>query len=304
MSRATSAPAAVGSSTPAARAAASTPQSSAHNPAPWRCPGCRGVPAHLIHGGQLGLLLEHATDGGGSRQAFADVANNDTLPNCIRSNRRGAPCGRCSSSRWPLWLAAPPQRKGRWPQLSQNVAPAMAEMKACVGAAHANPADASITVHFPANPTQASILQLTDKSMFSPGDVQTLSHLHNDVPACRKQLLPHLANSFPLTVPVMIRTWSAADHNILKLVQQKITFGEYTTKAKATTDQFMVDYQEALRGTDADLRAADQNEIRNRQAAGTAMMQFLQTQQMVNAMDRPVTTTCTSFGPQINCVSR
>lgn len=73
--------------------------------------------------------------------------------------------------------------QGQVASIKSNVAPAMPEMKACVGAAHANPADASITVHFPANPTQASILQLTDKSMFSPGDVQTLSHLHNDVPA-------------------------------------------------------------------------------------------------------------------------
>jgi phage terminase Nu1 subunit (DNA packaging protein) len=53
------------------------------------------------------------------------------------------------------------------------------------------------------------------------------------------------------------------------------------------------------------LERSHEAELARRQAAAQAIAQWAQTQQVINAMNRPVTTNCTNLGSGIvNCVSQ
>jgi hypothetical protein len=51
------------------------------------------------------------------------------------------------------------------------------------------------------------------------------------------------------------------------------------------------------------LQQSHQAEIAQRQAAANSMMQYYQTQQIINNMNRPINTTCTGFGNMVNCTT-
>ena len=55
----------------------------------------------------------------------------------------------------------------------------------------------------------------------------------------------------------------------------------------------------------AGLEQSHQAELARRQAAAQAIAQWAQTQQAINAMNRPVTTNCMNLGSgMVNCVSQ
>jgi hypothetical protein len=54
----------------------------------------------------------------------------------------------------------------------------------------------------------------------------------------------------------------------------------------------------------AGLERQHENELARRQAAVNALARWSQTQQMIDAANRPVITNCTRFGDSTNCLSR
>jgi hypothetical protein len=53
----------------------------------------------------------------------------------------------------------------------------------------------------------------------------------------------------------------------------------------------------------ANLKAENQEELAQRQAAAAALLQWSQQQQVINAINRPVVTNCNRFGATVNCTS-
>jgi hypothetical protein len=57
-------------------------------------------------------------------------------------------------------------------------------------------------------------------------------------------------------------------------------------------------------GGSEDLKYEHEAELARRQAALDTIARWAQTQQMINAMNRPVITSCNQFSGMVNCFSR
>ncbi len=55
---------------------------------------------------------------------------------------------------------------------------------------------------------------------------------------------------------------------------------------------------------DADLEQSHEAELARRQAAANAIAQFVETAAEINALSRPVVTTCNTYGNSATCVTR
>ena len=116
-------------------------------------------------------------------------------------------------------------------------------------------------------------------------------------------MLQGAAKVHPAYAAVFAESYAAADQQYAKLVRREISWGDYAT--------FSVQRYAALRSevakTDQQVKAqldnAHRYEIQQRQAAAAAFSQWAYQQQVIAAMNRPVSTNCTRIGYTVNCTS-
>jgi vacuolar-type H+-ATPase subunit E/Vma4 len=104
-------------------------------------------------------------------------------------------------------------------------------------------------------------------------------------------------------VVVWVEEYAKADENLIDLAQQQVTWGEYIARTKNLSAEVQTKSLAALQNIQANLEASHQQELAQRQAAATAMAQYYQNQQLINAVSRPVTTNCNRFGSMVNCTT-
>jgi hypothetical protein len=90
---------------------------------------------------------------------------------------------------------------------------------------------------------------------------------------------------------------------VVRLIERKDTWGGSARQSEALLSDERDRIAAADRQWIADLNASHQAEMAQRQAAAAALMQWSAQQQMINAINRPVVTTCNRFGSSVNCIS-
>jgi hypothetical protein len=179
------------------------------------------------------------------------------------------------------------------------------EAKVCVEAIYNAPEAAPLRPHTPLNPTDASLTQLSDKSLATKADIDAILLLHPRLKGCQKTILDGLLNTTPSVIPILTREYAAADDDTILLIQRKMSWGERVRRARDRVTATQAAIQNEARSVTAGLERQHEGELARRQAALDAMARWGQTQQMINAMNRPVTTNCTNLGSGIvNCVSQ
>jgi hypothetical protein len=178
------------------------------------------------------------------------------------------------------------------------------QAKVCVSAIYDSPDAAPLRGHYPVDPRDITLAQLSDTTMATPVEIAAIEAVHPRVQQCRKAVLDGLVNTLPGLVPVLTREYSGADDDLILLIQRKLPWGELTRRRRDRYATFQAAATAESQRVTANLQQQNEAELARRQAAAAAFAQWAQTQQAIDAMNRPVTTTCTASPGFANCVSR
>jgi hypothetical protein len=180
----------------------------------------------------------------------------------------------------------------------------MAQAKVCVAEVYNAPEAASLRVHSPIDPREATLTQLSDTSLASQAEINAIAVLHPRLRACQKAILESLSTSTPGVVPILAKAYGEGDDDLIRLIQKKMSWGERTRHSRDRINITMADVQAEGQRIAAGLQVQHESELARRQAALDAMARWSQTQQMINAMNRPVMTNCMNLGSGIvSCTS-
>ena len=104
---------------------------------------------------------------------------------------------------------------------------------------------------------------------------------------------------------MLAKTFAEADDDTITFVQRKRSWGEHVRRGRDRALAMQAGLQAEGQHIVAGLEQSHQAELARRQAAAQAIAQWAQTQQAINAMNRPVTTNCMNLGSgMVNCVSQ
>ncbi len=145
---------------------------------------------------------------------------------------------------------------------------------------------------------------MTSTAKVTDEEVQAIYATHPRLNECRRTTLESYARTTPSIVPIFTDALNRGELSLIDLIQRKITWGEYVTSTKEHMAELSSRLSAEFQQIGANLLQSHQAELANRQAAANAMMQYYQTQQLINAVNRPVVTNCQGFGSMVNCVSQ
>ena len=182
------------------------------------------------------------------------------------------------------------QAQRQFETISANLKTADAERSSCVAAVYNSPDAAPLRVHRPLNLHDLTLEQLADSSKATDEEVSAILTTHPRFQECRRAYLAALSGSVPSLVPIYVEAYNKVDDNLLALIQQRIVWGDWLKqerdRAGATQAAVQAEGQRIGQG----LNQEHQAELARRQRAADAMAQWAQTQQLINAMNRPAPT--------------
>jgi len=157
---------------------------------------------------------------------------------------------------------------------------AAAQNKACVAKVIANPEYAPLLVHVPNPDTgQHTMAQLTDETIPSEQDARLSAAWYDEATLCRGPFLSAVSTARPDLVPIFTDAYGKADARAVLIVERKITWAEAARRSQADLSDARQKIAAADQQWIADLNAANQAEMVNRQAAAAAL---------IGAMRQPV----------------
>jgi hypothetical protein len=174
----------------------------------------------------------------------------------------------------------------------------------CANEVYNAPEAASLRPHIPLDISQATLAQLSDQALATKPEIDAITLLYPRLKACQKAALDGLVNTMPGIVPILTKQYSAGDDDTILLIQGKLAWGERIRRARDRANNSLAAMQTEAHRVEAGLEQQHEAELGRRQAAAQALAQWAQTQQMINAVNRPVTTNCTGFGYSVQCVSQ
>jgi hypothetical protein len=181
---------------------------------------------------------------------------------------------------------------------------------ACIATITSNSAYQPILQHTPLdariNPT---LIQLADRGFATEDEIPVIITIHNEMASCREQLIETAMPVLPGIIPIFV--YHESDITVVDLMEKKITWGDYNKQKVRLRDDTMEKARLALTQLQRDLEASHNAEILQRQVALAALSDWAvqqqalaQRQQLINSLNRPVVTSCSSAGAFVRCVSR
>lgn len=178
------------------------------------------------------------------------------------------------------------------------------QVKACSAQVYRSAEYDPIRSHLPESPSDATLQQLSDRSFATPEEIKAISVTHPRAQACRKAFLQGLTQTEPSLVPILTASYNKNEDDLLGLTQHKMAWGDYVRRIRDRSAETQAAIQAEDRRVVSELRYEDQEERAERQRAAEAFAAWAQTQEMINAANRPVITNCSGFGNMVNCISR
>jgi hypothetical protein len=143
--------------------------------------------------------------------------------------------------------------------------------------------------------------------MVTPEELQVILTTHAQVQECQKALLNGLAGIVPSVVPILTKYYNHGEDELLLLVQREINWGEFNKRRRDRGAELSAEMQAENQRVTSGLQQRHEAELEQRQRAAAAMAQWAQTQQMINAINRPVPQATFHTMPQspaVNCISQ
>ena len=147
-------------------------------------------------------------------------------------------------------------------------------------------------------------------SLATPEEAQSLLAWHRQIQQCRANLLAAAQTAFPFIIPAFNDAEQRIAPIYVAIVQDRISWGEANQELSKARSDNVREISEAVQQWKSSLGAEHSAEVAARSAAldgmATTLNQTanqLQQQQMINQMNRPVTTSCNRVGYAVNCTS-
>jgi hypothetical protein len=128
--------------------------------------------------------------------------------------------------------------------------------------------------------------------------------IHPPLQSCRQNFLNQISETTPSLVPIIAVMLVKSEDSLVDLIQRKQSWGQHVRRVSDASVEASAPVQAEEQRIIAGLSQSHEAELARRQAAIDALAQYAQTQQIIGAMNRPVTTICNEFGSMINCASR
>ena len=184
-----------------------------------------------------------------------------------------------------------------------NAQSAGTNIQACVQPVYESPDAAPIRPHIPMNVKDATLQQLSDKSFANDAEINAILVTHPKLNDCRQQFLTQLSQTTPSISAIWASFFAENEQHLIKLIQKQTSWGEYLSGAKLRAADVQLRLTQESQRITAGLERSHEAELARRQAAASAFAQYMQTQEIINNMNRPVVTNCNAFGNTVNCVS-
>lgn len=189
------------------------------------------------------------------------------------------------------------------------VATVKQQMQSCVANAAFGHSD--IAVHIPLDGvTKPTLLQQADASIPTTSEIRSLALWHSDIQKCREVQLGLLRPVVASVALVVENAYTKADSIYLALLQRRITWGVANQQLVQVRNELAQGIATASVQLGNDLQRADTAEREQRAAAlaalgqaAAAAAQAIQQQQLINQINRPITTNCNRFGTTVNCIT-
>jgi hypothetical protein len=187
--------------------------------------------------------------------------------------------------------------------MSEVIKQTVAQGKACAAQAYNSPQAAPIRARRPLDVADATLAQLNNTDHASPGEIKSLYAVHDMIQPCRNAAADELMTVTPTVVPILLDTYQESDRAVLSLINQQTTWGQYLQDEQREENITKARLIAEFKRIQSDLQQSYQAEMQQRAQAAQAMANYLQTQQAINAINRPSYTNCTSFGNTTNCLT-
>jgi hypothetical protein len=151
---------------------------------------------------------------------------------------------------------------------------------------------------------QFTMEQLTDKSIPTAQEAHLLASMYDDDSECRNNLKAAVGTVRPDLVPALTEIERQRANITIKLVQRQISWGDAAQAGQALNSATQEKVAEIDREWKSELEEQNRAELQQRRASAALAMQYLQNQQMINAANRPVNTTCFATGSMTNCTTQ
>jgi hypothetical protein len=181
---------------------------------------------------------------------------------------------------------------------------AIATLNACIRPVYESQDFAPLRSHIPAPPGQFTLEQLTDTTFATDDEIKAFFAVHPKVVACRQQYLDVIVQETPTFVPPMASFFSRTEDALIGLIRKKTTWGDYIRQVKTGQEELRAELVSEGRMIDANLARSNEMELARRQAAANAIAHFVETAAEINALNRPVVTTCNAYGNSATCITR
>jgi hypothetical protein len=175
----------------------------------------------------------------------------------------------------------------------------------CSAEVYNSPEYAPIRRHVPLRTTDITLEQLSDATKATPEEIAIITATHPRLQQCRRAALEQIAQTTPTIVPIALTLIDKGENSLVDLVQRKQSWGDHVRRVKTAYTEASEQYAQESQRIVSGLELSHEAELARRQAALNALAQWAQTQQVINAMNRPVTTNCMNLGSgMVNCVSQ
>ncbi len=187
--------------------------------------------------------------------------------------------------------------------MAENAQSAGAAGEACVRNVQASPAFAPLLQRFPSKPSDTTIEQLANTNKATEGEIKAIFLVHPEFQKCRQALMSQAALTHPGIPPILAAAYAKRDADLVELVQKKITWGEWTVRLKTSDAELGVELAAENQRINAGLQQSHEAELQRRQAAANALAAYARQQQIIDNMNRPITTNCSALGNTVNCTT-
>jgi hypothetical protein len=178
-----------------------------------------------------------------------------------------------------------------------------ARLETCTSAVFNSAENAPLRPHAPYRITDLTLQQLSDVSLATAAEIQAIYVTHPKIQECRREFLDSMVHSEPSLVPIYTSLYAKQEDQLIALIQHKNAWGDYVRHVRDLVIEARAGTQAENRRVVTGLQQEHQTEMAQRQQAAEAFAAWAQTQQLINAANRPVITNCNGFGSSINCIS-
>jgi hypothetical protein len=124
-------------------------------------------------------------------------------------------------------------------------------------------------------------------SIINDQEIKAIFATHPRVQECRKAYLVNISQSTPSLVSIYTAFYNKSEDDLLALIRKQLTWGEFAKKRRDDATETQTAVQAEGRSIVEGLKQDNVAELAQRQKAAEAVAQWAQTQQMINALNRP-----------------